>query len=196
MVHCQCFACDRCLLDFYCIILHPFMACEAIIEFDEWNWWLFRISWQLTWRIGWKKWSLDEPLSPGNLRTSGDAFSVRWYCRDLFRLLWEKIFFLKNNFSSLCFHNFPYVFFFLQPPDFFSNRQVPPWLALQLGDPRWAGRYSAFSFSEAVCVNPCARETRDVARKHGMSILNIERPSALFLAASLRLGNDDLTVGG
>ncbi|CAK9063394.1 Putative calcium-binding protein CML13, partial [Durusdinium trenchii] len=42
--------------------------------------------------------------------------------------------------------------------------------------------YSAFSFSEAVCVNKFARETRDVARKHGMSILNIER-----FAAALRV---------
>eukprot|EP00434_Breviolum_minutum_P031727 symbB.v1.2.028059.t1/scaffold2934.1/size84817/1 len=40
--------------------------------------------------------------------------------------------------------------------------------------------YSAFSFSEAVCVNKFARETRDVARKHGMSILNIERYKKSF----------------
>ena len=47
---------------------------------------------------------------------------------------------------------------------------------------RPVARYSAFSFSEAVCVNKFARETRDVARKHGMSILNIER-----FAAALRV---------
>ena len=35
--------------------------------------------------------------------------------------------------------------------------------------------YSAFSFSEAICVTKFGREIRDVARKHGMSILNIER---------------------
>eukprot|EP00435_Cladocopium_sp_Y103_P043314 s542_g12.t1 len=40
--------------------------------------------------------------------------------------------------------------------------------------------YSAFSFSEAVCVNKFARETRDVARKHGMNILNIERYKKAF----------------
>ncbi|CAJ1359775.1 unnamed protein product [Effrenium voratum] len=40
--------------------------------------------------------------------------------------------------------------------------------------------YSAFSFSEAVCVNKVARSTRNVARKHGMSILNIERYKRAF----------------
>lgn len=40
--------------------------------------------------------------------------------------------------------------------------------------------FSAFSFSESICVNPPARFTRNVARKHGLSLLNIERYKKSF----------------